>query len=157
MWPYVNNRLIGRLSRPRPQRKRLNESFKIDGYWSSKCELEIRYYLGFLIIRALRKRYPNRNVRFMFRNKLNHVASFYTRSLNPKLNYNALVSCVIKNDKEGLHKLRRTMLSLSNPCVACGGHYSCASGNKPICSKAELSIRRKYGIFRKKFELKNVL
>ncbi len=157
MWPYINNRLIGRLSRSRPQRKLMNETFKIGGYWASKCELEIRYYLGYLIIKALRQRYPNRNTKFMFRNKLNHVASFYSRSLNSKLDHGALVSYVVKNDKEALHKIRRTTLSLSNPCVVCGGFYSCAAGNKPICPKANLSIRRKYGIFRGRFELKKAL
>ncbi len=154
MWPYINNRLIGRLSRPRPQRDILNETFKIRGYCTSKCELEIRYYLGYLIIRALRKRYPKRNTKFMFRNKLNHVSSFYSRRLNSKLDHGALISYVVKNDKEALHKLRRTTLSLSKPCEVCGGCYSCTSGGAPICPKADLSIRRKYGVFRGKFELK---
>lgn len=143
MWPYVNNRLFKQFRRQRHQRQNINKPSNLIGYFRSKCELEVRYFTGHLITKSLSRQHAIRNTKFIIKNKLNQVASYYSRNLNPNLDYNALITAVEKNDKEALHTLRRTKLSLLHPCRVCGGHYSCVSGNKPICSKADLSIRQK--------------
>jgi hypothetical protein len=147
MWPFVNFRQLKAKKRDsRPQRKNYINNISIGSYWTSECELEVRYYLGRLLQRefasGLKGNPSSKKLSFIYRNKRIVVADFYIRKFN-----NKLTMSIVSDSRIPLKKFQiyQKMVSLRYSCMLCDG---CYMSEHSLCRKAQGSIQHKYGFFR---------
>ena len=147
MWPFVNFRQVSSKKRDKkPQRLNYKIDFNFGDYWTSKCELEIRYYLS----RTLQKEFASSLARestkkrkaFIYRNKRQKIAKFYIEKFNPELTRKMITDSRINMKNFGSYQ---KITSFIKPCMLCNG---CYLKEHSLCRKAQGSMQYKYGFFR---------